>query len=102
MGVSHLIATVLAAFLGSFVECVEALTIVLAVGLVRGWRDTIAGVVLALAALILLATAAGMGLIAVPLAPLRALMGVLLLGFGLRWLRKAVLRAAGRIALRDE
>ena len=95
-------ATVLPAFLASLVEFVEALTIVLAVGAVRGWRPALAGAGAAsvlLAALILLF---GPHLAALNMAAFQLVVGVLLLLFGLRWLRKAILRAAGALALHDE
>ena len=97
----HEAGAAFAAFLASFVEFVEAMTVVLAVGATRGWRNALAG---AAAATVLLAGALAIvgPRAALPAAPLRAVIGVLTLLFGLRWLRKAVLRAAGLIALRDE
>ena len=95
-------ATVLASFLASLVECVEALTVVLAVGSVRGWRSALAGAAAALALLTALAVALGPALTRVPLRAVQMVVGVMLLLFGLRWLRKAVLRAAGLIPLHDE
>ena len=91
-----------AAFAASFVEAVEALTIVLAVGLTRGWRAALTGAAAALVALALIVAALGPLLGAVPLHALQFVVGVLLLLFGLRWLRKAILRAIGLIALHDE
>ncbi len=93
---------VTAAFLASAVEMVEALTIVLAVGVTRGWRSALAGT--AVATLALAATVAGVGpaLVRIPIDDLRLVVGVLLLVFGLQWLRKAILRASGHIALHDE
>jgi Ca2+/H+ antiporter, TMEM165/GDT1 family len=91
-----------AAFAASFVEAVEALTIVLAVGLARGWRPALAGALAALVALALIVIALGPMLGAVPLRALQFVVGVLLLMFGLRWLRKAILRAIGVVALHDE
>jgi uncharacterized membrane protein len=91
-----------AAFLGAFVEAVEALTIVMAVGLTRSWRPALTG---ATAALLTLATlVAGLGplLGLVPLGLLQYAVGSLLVLFGMRWLRKAILRAAGLLALHDE
>ena len=90
------------AFLASGVEAVEALTIVLAAGLTRGWRSTVAGVVAALAVLGVLIAALGPALAAIPLGTLRVVVGALLLCFGLQWLRKAVLRAAGAKARHNE
>ena len=92
-----------AAFLGSGVESVEALTIVLAVGLTRGWRSPLAGA--AAAALILVVLVAAFGQVLVAVVPdwlLKLAIGSLILLFGLRWLHKAVLRSAGVIAQHDE
>jgi Ca2+/H+ antiporter, TMEM165/GDT1 family len=97
-----IISVVGASFAASFVEAVEALTIVLAVGLARGWRPALTGAAAALAALALIVVALGPLLGAVPLHALQFVVGVLLLLFGLRWLRKAILRAIGVIALHDE
>ena len=93
---------VTASFLGSLVEFVEALTIVLAVGTVRGWRPALVGTGAGIAVLIIVVAAAGPALGLIPLFVLQIVVGALLLLFGLRWLRKAVLRAAGFIALHDE
>jgi uncharacterized membrane protein len=93
---------VTAAFLASLVEAVEALTIVLAVGTVRGWRPAGLGALAGLVLLALLVLILGPVLSAVPLKLLQFSIGVLLLLFGMRWLRKAILRAAGIIALHDE
>lgn len=94
---------VLAAFLASAVEMVEALTIVLAVGVTRGWRSTLIGVATATAALTVVVAVFGPALVyLVPIAALRLVVGTLLLIFGLQWLRKAILRASGFKALRDE
>lgn len=93
---------VLASFLASTVECVEALTIVLAVGTVRGWRPAITGAVSALGVMAFLVLTLGQSLARVPIEWMQILVGTLLLLFGLRWLRKAVLRSAGVIALHDE
>jgi Ca2+/H+ antiporter, TMEM165/GDT1 family len=91
-----------AAFLGSLVEVVEAFTIVLAVATVRGWRPALIGAGAGLALLAVLVLALGPVLDRVPLHALQLVIGVLLLLFGLRWLRKAILRSAGIIALNDE
>jgi uncharacterized membrane protein len=99
---THIGPSVTAAFLGSLVEFIEALTIVLAVGTVRGWRSAMLGTgmgVLLLAALVVLL---GPTLGVIPLTVLQLVIGVLLVLFGMRWLRKAVLRAAGIIPLHDE
>jgi uncharacterized membrane protein len=91
-----------AAFLAALVEAVEAVTIVLAVATVRGWRSAGAGALAGLVALALLVLMLGPLLGRVPLRPLQFVIGVLLLLFGMRWLRKAVLRAVGIIPLHDE
>jgi uncharacterized membrane protein len=92
-----------AAFLGSAVESVEALTIVLAVGLTRGWRAPLMGAAAALVALAALVVAFGQLIVTtVPEDALKLVVGTLLLLFGLRWLHKAVLRSAGAVAMHDE
>ncbi|MBN9444145.1 MAG: TMEM165/GDT1 family protein [Bosea sp.] len=91
-----------AAFLASLVEVVEAFTIVLAVGTVRGWRPALLGTGSALSVLAVLVLLLGSALTQVPLQALQLVIGVLLMLFGLRWLRKAILRSAGFIALHDE
>jgi uncharacterized membrane protein len=102
MHLAHVGTVVLAAFLASIVEFVEALTIVLAVGTVRGWRPALIGAAAGTAFLALLVVAFGPALARVPIATLQLVIGVLLLLFGMRWLRKAILRAAGVIRLHDE
>ncbi len=93
----------LAVFAASAVEMVEALTIVLATGVTRGWRSTLEGVGVALVVLTLLVAAFGPALLHfVPLNALRVVIGTLLLVLGLQWLRKAILRASGYRALHDE
>jgi uncharacterized membrane protein len=93
---------VLSAFLASAVEMVEALTIVLAAGLARGWRSSLTGVGAATLVLAVVVAALGPALTIVPLNVLRLVVGSLLLVFGLQWLRKAILRASGFKALHDE
>src|SRR3979411_2032943 len=93
---------VLSSFLASAVEMVEALTIVLAVGVSRQWRSTLIGVAAALVALAAVVAALGPALALIPIDALRVVIGTLLLIFGLQWLRKAILRASGHTALRDE
>ena len=90
------------AFLASLVEVVEAFTIILAVGTLRGWRPAVVGTLVALAVLGLLIVLLGPLIDLVPLHVLQLVIGVLLLVFGLGWLRKAILRAAGVIPLHDE
>ena len=91
-----------AAFIACAVEMVEALTIVLAVGVTRGWRSALVGVGSALAALSVVVAVLGPALAVLPIDTLRLGVGALLLVFGLQWLRKAVLRAGGVKALHDE
>jgi len=99
-GTALLVAT---AFLASAVEMVEALTIVLAVGLTRGWRTALIGMAAAGAALAIVILALGPSLVRwVPLRGLQIVVGTLLLIFGLQWLRKAILRASGLKAIHDE
>ena len=102
MSLTHVGPTVLAAFLASTVEFVEALTVILAVGSVRGWRDTLAGAAAAVGVLLVLVAVLGPALAQIPLASMQLVVGALLLLFGMRWLRKAVLRSAGIIPLHDE
>jgi uncharacterized membrane protein len=92
----------MAAFLASLVEAVEALTIVLAVATVRGWRPAGLGALAGLALLAGIVAALGPLLNRVPLHLLQLAIGILLLLFGMRWLRKAILRSAGIIPLHDE
>jgi uncharacterized membrane protein len=93
----------IAVFLACGVEMVEALTIVVAVGHTRGWRPSLEGAGAAVLALGALVAAVGPTVVRlVPLDALRVVVGVLLLYFGAQWLRKAVLRAAGRKAKHDE
>ena len=93
----------LAVTLASAVEFVEAFTIVLAMGITRDWRSTLAGTALALVALAAVTLFAGYALIEwFPEALLQLVIGTLLLIFGLQWLRKAILRAAGLKAQHDE
>jgi Ca2+/H+ antiporter, TMEM165/GDT1 family len=91
-----------AAFLASLVEAVEALTIVLAVATVRGWRPAGLGALAGLVLLAVMVVILGPLLELVPLQLLQLTIGFLLLLFGGRWLRKAVLRSAGIIPLHDE
>jgi uncharacterized membrane protein len=81
---------------------VEALTIVLAVGITRGWHAVRLGVFAALLALAAIVALLGPALTLVPLDTLRLVIGFLLLAFGLQWLRKAILRAGGALPMHDE
>lgn len=99
MSVAALFLTVL---LACAVEAVEALTVVLAVGTTRGWRSASQGTAAALVGLAAVVAVLGPAVSAIPLNALRLVVGTLLLLFGLQWLRKAVLRAAGLKALHDE
>ena len=89
-------------FVACAVEAVEALTIVLAAGLTRGWRSTFQGMAAALAVLAVVVAVAGPALALLPLGALRLVVGALLAAFGLQWLRKAILRASGYKELHDE
>jgi uncharacterized membrane protein len=99
---AHMGTSIVASFLASLVECVEALTVVLAVGSVRGWRSALIGSATAIAVLLVIIAALGTALTHVPLPIVQLVVGTLLLLFGLRWLRKAILRSAGLIPLHDE
>ena len=88
--------------LASAVEFVEALTVILAVGSVRGWRDAILGALAAVAVLLALIAVLGSTLRGIPIGAIQLAVGILTLLFGMRWLHKAILRAAGVIPLRDE
>ena len=96
------ILVLLGAFLASAVEFVEALTIVLGVGIVRGWRSTLIGVGAATILLGVLIAALGPALSVIPIGTLRLIVGALLLAFGMQWLRKAILRSSGYKPLHDE
>src|SRR5438046_7888364 len=90
-------------FIASAVEFVEAATIVLAVGVTRGWRAPLVGTVRAALTLAVIVGTLGVALVNyIPEHLLLGIVGTLLLLFGLRWLRKAVLRFAGVVALHDE
>ena len=96
------VALILTVFVACAVEAVEALTIVLAVGLTRQWRSTLQGMAAALVVLAVVVAVVGPAITLVPLAALRLVVGALLAVFGLQWLRKAVLRASGYKDLHDE
>jgi uncharacterized membrane protein len=103
MDLTTLVIAATPSFIASAVEFVEATTIVLAVGLTRGWRAPLVGTALAALALAVIVATLGVALVYyVPEHLLLGIVGTLLLLFGLRWLRKAVLRFAGIVALHDE
>jgi uncharacterized membrane protein len=95
-------SALVASFLASLVEVVEAFTIILAVGTVQGWRPAAIGGAAGLFVLALIVLAFGPVLQHIPIHALQFAVGVLLLLFGMRWLRKAILRQAGWLPLRDE
>ena len=99
---AHAGPSLLASFLASLVECVEALTVVLAVGATRGWRSALTGSATGLLLLLLIVALLGSALTRVPLGDIQLAVGALLLLFGMRWLRKSILRVAGVLALHDE
>jgi uncharacterized membrane protein len=99
---AHMGTSIVASYLASLVECIEALTVILAVGTIRGWRSALVGTASAIAVLLLIVAALGKALTHIPLPILQLVVGALLLLFGLRWLRKAILRSAGQIPLHDE
>jgi uncharacterized membrane protein len=99
----NLWAVLVAAFLASTVEFVEAFTIVLVVGVTINWRSAFVGALAATGALAVLVAIFGVALVTViPINALRILVGVLLVLFGLKWLKKAILRFSGRKAMHDE
>ena len=98
----------LTVFVATVVELVEALTIVLALGVTRGWKSAIAGTLAALACLVVVILvfirtfAAIEDESMIPIRPLWTIVGTLLLIFGLQWMKKAILRIGGALASRDE
>ena len=103
MDLGALAAAALPAFAASAVEYVEATTIVLAVGVTRGWRAPLYGAFAAAITLAIIIALLGVTIVAVvPEHLLKSIVGALLVLFGLRWLRKAILRFAGIVALHDE
>jgi uncharacterized membrane protein len=92
-----------AAFLASALEAVEALTVVLAVGVTWGWRAALSGAALGVAVVAIVIAVFGPAIVTiVPIGAVRLVVGIFLLLFGMTWLRKAVQRYGGRRALRDE
>jgi uncharacterized membrane protein len=98
----HVGPAMAASFFGSAVEAVEATTIVLAVGITRGWRSALAGALAGVAAVVAIIAVAGNAIASFPVDRLQVFVGSLLLLFGIRWLRKAILRSAGIIPPHDE
>lgn len=96
------VSLALSVFLACAVEAVEAFTIVLAVGTTRHWRAALIGVGAATLTLAVVIAALGPALTVLPLGVLRVVIGGLLLIFGLQWLRKAIMRAAGAKDKHDE
>jgi Ca2+/H+ antiporter, TMEM165/GDT1 family len=99
---AHSGPAIAAAFLSSLVEFVEALTIVLAAGVTRGWRSALLGTAAAAALLAVLTLVLGPAVQRVELESFQLAVGILLLLFGMRWARKAILRSAGVLKLHDE
>ena len=102
MSFSHYLLAALTAGAASFVEFIEALTVVLALGAARSWRSALCGAAAAIASLAAVLAVFGPAVLWVPVGRAQMLLGVLLLLFGTRWLRKATRRAAGLIPVRDE
>jgi uncharacterized membrane protein len=100
--ITTIASAITAAFLASFVEVVEAFTIMLAVGVTQGWRPAFIGAGIAAVVLAALVLLLGPLLSLVPVHGLQFAIGVLLILFGMRWLRKAILRSSGILALHDE
>lgn len=103
MGSSSVWGLAISVFVAAIVEMVEALTIVLAMGMTRSWKSTFAGIGVALVALAGFTAVTGYALATwLPRSSLQLIIGVLLLIFGLQWLRKGILRSSGRKAMHDE
>src|SRR2546427_7299108 len=86
----------LTTFLASVVEAIEMVTIVVGVGATRGYRYTLMGAAAGLVVLVVVVAVAGIALAAIPIGPLRLVIGSLLLLFGLQWYRKGIVRVAAR------
>src|SRR5579864_437227 len=86
----------LTTFLASAVEAIEMVIIVVGVGAARGWRSTVGGAAAGFAVLAVVVAIAGAAVSAVPIAPLRVVIGALLILFGLQWYRKGIARVAAR------
>jgi uncharacterized membrane protein len=94
--VTGVAVVLLTTFLASAVEAIEMVVIVLGVGATRGWRSTLAGAGAGFAVLAVTVAVLGLALTAIPIGPLRVLVGTLLLLFGLQWFRKGIVRVASR------
>jgi uncharacterized membrane protein len=94
--VSGVAVVLVTTFLASAVEAIEMVTIVLGVGVARGWRSTLLGALAGFAILAVAVVVLGAALTAIPIGPLRVLVGTLLLLFGLQWYRKGILRVAAQ------
>ena len=86
----------LTTFLASCVEAIEMVTIVIGVGVTRGWRSALFGAAVGFAVLTVVVVGLGAALAAIPIGPLRLIVGALLLLFGLQWYRKGIVRVATR------
>jgi len=101
--ITHVGAVFIASFLASTVEFVEAFTIVLVIGATINWKSSLAGAGLGILALAAIVSILGTALVRfVPISALRLVVGVLLVLFGLKWLKKSIMRYAGLKALHDE
>jgi uncharacterized membrane protein len=96
-------SAILSSFLASIVEFVEALTIVLAVGVTINWRSSLLGAGVAILTLAALVAIFGSTLVIfIPIETLRLVIGIILVLFGMQWLKKALLRYSGLKAIHDE
>ncbi len=95
-------SSILPTFLASIVEFVEALTIVMVVGTTINWKSSLLGAGAAITALAAIVVALGSAFLLIPLSVFRLFVGFVLVLFGLKWLKKAILRFAGLKALHDE
>jgi uncharacterized membrane protein len=91
-----IVPVLITAFLASSVEAIEMVTIVVGVGATRGWRSTLLGAAAGFVVLAVVVAFFGLAVSAIPIGPLRLVIGALLLVFGLQWLRKGVVRVAAR------
>src|ERR1700736_4779554 len=91
---TSIIPVLITTFLASAVEAIEMVTIVVGVGATRGWRSPLLGAAAGFFVLVVVVAVFGLALSAIPIGPLRLVIGALLLVFGLQWLRKGVMRVA--------